>query len=86
MFAVGLDIDARTYFSSITYVIAVPTSVKLFSWLISLLRSLLGCTGIQLILGFLCMFTLGGITGLVLANSEIDLVIHDSYFVVAHFH
>nr|QHQ98622.1 cytochrome c oxidase subunit 1 [Namystynia karyoxenos] len=86
MFTVGLDLDARVYFSSVTLLIALPTSIKVFSWLVVLLRCSL-CHGVLLLLqGFLSMFVLGGVTGLVLANSEIDVVMHDSYFVVAHFH
>lgn len=86
MFTVGLDVDARVYFSSVTLLIALPTSIKVFSWLVTLLRSMVCTSVLLLIYGFIIMFVLGGVTGLVLANSEIDLVMHDSYFVVAHFH
>jgi len=86
MFTVGLDVDARVYFSSVTLLIALPTSIKVFSWLVTLLRTMVCTTVLLLIYGFIVMFVLGGVTGLVLANSEIDLVMHDSYFVVAHFH
>jgi len=86
MFTVGLDIDARVYFSSITMLIALPTSIKVFSWLVSLMRCMFCSSVLMLIYGFVVMFVLGGVTGLVLANSEIDLIMHDSYFVVAHFH
>jgi len=86
MFTVGLDVDARVYFSSVTLLIALPTSIKVFSWLVTLMRSLVCNSVLLLIYGFIIMFVLGGVTGLVLANSEIDLVMHDSYFVVAHFH
>lgn len=86
MFTVGLDVDARVYFSSVTLLIALPTSIKVFSWLVTLLRCMVCSSVLLLIYGFIIMFVLGGVTGLVLANSEIDLVMHDSYFVVAHFH
>lgn len=86
MFAVGIDIDARTYFSSVTGTIALPTAIKLFSWLTSLLRSLLGRAALKLIYTFIICFVIGGVTGLLMANSELDIALHDSYFVVAHFH
>jgi len=86
MFAAGVDVDARVYFSSITMLIALPTAVKVYTWLSSLLRSLFGSGVLMLIYGFIVMFVIGGVTGLLMANSEIDLVVHDSYFVVAHFH
>jgi len=86
MFCVGLDIDARTYFCSITYVIGLPTSIKVFSWFASWARQFLS-TVVGKFVGMLVMsIVVGGITGLALANSELDLILHDSYFVVAHFH
>lgn len=86
MFTVGLDVDARVYFSSVTLLIALPTSVKVFAWLVSLFRLLVCFHGLLLVLWFIIYFVFGGVSGLVLSSSEIDLVLHDSYFVVAHFH
>lgn len=86
MFTVGMDVDTRVYFSSATLLIALPTSIKMFSWVVGLRRTLVATSAAWYIVAFLLMFLLGGVTGLVLANSEVDLVMHDSYYVVAHFH
>lgn len=86
MFTVGLDVDTRSYFSSATLLIALPTSIKVFSWLVAMRRSMVTSITSWYIMSFLLMFLLGGVTGLVLANSELDLVLHDTYYVVAHFH
>lgn len=86
MFTVGLDVDTRVYFSSATLLIALPTSIKMFSWLVGLRRTLLATSAAWYVVAFLLMFLLGGVTGLVLANSEVDLMMHDTYYVVAHFH
>jgi len=86
MFTVGLDVDTRSYFSSATLLIALPTSIKIFSWLVAMRRTSVAPIGASYVLAFLLMFLLGGVTGLVLANSELDLVMHDTYYVVAHFH
>jgi len=87
MFAVGFDIDSRAYFTSSTSVIAIPTGIKLLNWLLTLWSNLYYLiTPIFFILGFLLSFSFGGFTGLILANSIIDLILHDSYFVVGHFH
>lgn len=86
MFTVGLDVDTRVYFSSATLLIALPTSIKMFSWMVALRRVTIASTVAWYITGFLLMFLLGGVTGIVLANSEVDLSMHDTYYVVAHFH
>jgi len=87
MFVVGFDIDSRAYFTSSTSIIAIPTGIKLLNWLLTLWSNLsYMITPIFFVLGFLCSFSFGGFTGLILANSIIDLILHDSYFVVGHFH